>query len=144
MHAYTHIQHLNRCAEAAAQSAYVDILHYLRQKRCKRTPVTLARVAEHGTDPQLSQVFRTGIKGDCSACAYAAKRRVTKNVFCMKDHSAGRTVLSLSWGMVCAVCSSMLVVVQELHYCVAVCSHHMLLTMLMRVCTQLHCACIGV
>jgi hypothetical protein len=64
----------NRCSEAAAQTAYVDILHYLRQKRCKRTPVTMARVAEFGTDAQVQQVFRTGIKGDSSACAYAAKR----------------------------------------------------------------------
>jgi hypothetical protein len=66
--------HKNRCSEAASESAYVDILHYLRQKRCKRTPVTMARVAEFGTVAQVQQVFRTGIKGDSSACAYAAKR----------------------------------------------------------------------
>jgi hypothetical protein len=36
----------------------------------------MARVAEFGTDAQVQQVFRTGIKGDSSACAYAAKRQV--------------------------------------------------------------------
>jgi hypothetical protein len=66
-----------RCGEAAAKQPYVDILHFLRQKRCKRTPTTLARICEVGDKQQVNQVMRTGIKGDASACAHAAKRQVT-------------------------------------------------------------------
>jgi hypothetical protein len=64
----------NRCAEAAAKHAYIDILQYLREQRCKRTPTALCAAAEHCTALQLKDVMHAGIKGNSSAIAYAAKR----------------------------------------------------------------------
>eukprot|EP00953_Heterococcus_sp_UTEX-ZZ885_P014953 8436-Heterococcus_DN1.PRE.2 len=65
-----------RCVEAACKHADMYILNYLKKQHCYYTAKALACAAEHCTRDQLYEIWCFGIKGDSSAIAYAAKRKL--------------------------------------------------------------------